>query len=45
MPETKPDADEDSANWCIMARLVYFIYSERVVISLHQSPLLNKEES
>ena len=45
MLETKPDEEEASANWCIMAILVYFIFIERLLISLYQPPLLNKDES
>ena len=45
MPERKPDADEDCANWSIMPRLVYLIFIERLLISLYQSPLLKKDES
>ena len=45
MPETKPDADEDCANWCITPRLVCLIFIETLLILLYQSPLLKKDES
>lgn len=45
MFKSKFDVDEDCVNWCIMLRLVYLIFIERLFILLYELFFLKKDES